>query len=64
MVDSVRRYTVNELADLLAEPPARIGYIIRKYRIKPVIIISGARLFSAQQVEDIKKGLYEMQVRR
>ena len=29
-------YTVSNIADTLHEPPARVAYIISKYRLKPV----------------------------
>ncbi len=56
--------TVGQIADVLKEPPARIAYIISKYRLKPVQRIGIIRLFDEEQVKAIKQGLYEIQIRR
>ncbi len=56
--------TVSQIADQLGEPPQRVDYIIRKYRIKPVTRIGIIRLFSHEQIEAIKQGLYGIQIRR
>ena len=56
--------TVSQIADQLGEPPQRVDYIIRKYRIKPVARIGIIRLFSHEQIEAIKQGLYGIQIRR
>lgn len=55
--------TASQIADQLDEPPQRITYIIRKYRLKPVQRIGIIRLFSEEQVEAIKQGLYGIQIR-
>jgi len=56
-------YTASQIADQLAEPPQRVTYIIRKYRLKPVQWVGIIRLFDEQQVQAIKDGLYSIQVR-
>ena len=56
--------TVGQIADVLKEPPARIAYIISKYRLKPVRRIGIIRLFDEAQTRIIKQGLYGIQIRR
>ena len=56
--------TASQIADQLSEPPQRVTYIIRKYRLKPVQRIGIIRLFNEEQVKAIKQGLYEIQIRR
>ena len=56
--------TVSQIADALSEPPQRVAYIIRKFRIKPVTRIGIIRLFDDRQVKAIKQGLYGIQIRR
>ena len=56
--------TVSQIADQLGEPPQRVGYIIRKYRIKPVQRVGIIRLFDERQVKAIKQGLFGIQIRR
>lgn len=56
--------TVSQIADRLGEPPQRVAYVIRKYRLKPVERIGLIRLFGESQVEAIKEGLYGIQIRR
>lgn len=56
-------YTVGHIADILQEPPARVGYIIGKYRLKPVERVGIIRLFSEEQIEIIHQGLYRIQIR-
>ena len=56
--------TVGQIADVLKEPPARIAYIISKYRLKPVHRIGIIRLFDEAQTRIIKQGLYGIQIRR
>ena len=56
--------TIGQIADQLEEPPARVAYIISKHRLKPVERVGIIRLFSGQQVEAIKRGLYNIQIRR
>ncbi len=56
--------TVTQIADVLGEPPQRVGYIIRKFRIKPVQRVGIIRLFDDRQVKAIKQGLYGIQIRR
>jgi len=55
--------TVSQIAEELGEPPQRVTYIIRKYRLKPVQRIGIIRLFDDRQVEVIKQGLYGIQIR-
>lgn len=57
-------YTVGQIAELLAEPPERVTYVIRKYRLKPVARVGIIRLFGRVQIEAIKSGLYQTQIRR
>ncbi len=59
-----RRWTAMQIADELGEPPQRVCYIIRKYRLKPVERVGIIRLFSQGQVKAIKQGLYSIQIRR
>ena len=56
--------TVGQIADVLKEPPARIAYIISKYRLKPVQRIGIIRLFDETQIKMIKLGLSGIQIRR
>ena len=56
-------YTIGQIADRLQEPPARVAYIVSKYRLKPVRRVGIIRLFSEDQVQAIKNGLFTMQVR-
>ncbi|MCP4612709.1 MAG: hypothetical protein GY845_28770 [Planctomycetes bacterium] len=56
--------TIGQIADILEEPPARIAYIISKYRLKPVSRVGIIRLFSTEQVKTMKQGLYGIQIRR
>ena len=55
--------TASQIADQLSEPPQRITYIIRKYRLKSVQRIGIIRLFDEEQVKAIKQGLYGIQIR-
>lgn len=50
--------TVGQIADTLAEPPARVAYVIGKYRIKPIQRIGIIRLFNPQQVETIRREIF------
>ena len=59
-----RLYTIGELADLFEEPPARVSYITRKLRIKPESRVGTFRLFGQKQIELIKDGLLNIQIRR
>ena len=56
-------YTVSNIADTLHEPPQRVAYVIRKYRLKPVQRVGIIRLFDEDQVSAIKNGLYRIQIR-
>ncbi len=62
MVDT-NLLTASQIADQLGEPPQRIDYVIRKYRLKPQQRIGIIRLFGEQQVQAIKEGLYNIQIR-
>ena len=61
---NINLLTVSNIADRLEEPPQRVAYIISKHRIKPIEYVGIIRLFSEEQVGAIKKGLYNMQIRR
>jgi hypothetical protein len=37
--------TIGQISDRLDEPPARVAYIISKYRLKPVQRVGIIRLF-------------------
>ena len=37
--------TIGQIADVLEEPPARVAYVISKYRLKPVQRVGIIRLF-------------------
>lgn len=54
--------TIGQIADRLEEPPARVAYIISKYRLKPVRRVGIIRLFSEQQVQAIREGLFGIQI--
>jgi hypothetical protein len=56
--------TVGQIAERLREPPARVSYIISKYRLKPTMRVGIIRLFGEEQVKAIKQGLYNIQIRR
>lgn len=56
--------TIGQIADRLKEPPARVAYVVSKYRLKPVSRVGIIRLFSEEQVKAIKQGLYGIQIRR
>ena len=58
-----RLCTASQIADELGEPPQRVCYIIRKYRLKPVQRVGIIRLFDEQQIAAIKNGLYGIQIR-
>ena len=62
-MDSGNRFTVGQISDLLQEPTTRVAYIIGKYRIKPVNRVGIIRLFSEEQIEIIRQGLYGIQIR-
>jgi hypothetical protein len=56
-------YTASQIADQLGEPPQRVCYIIRKYRLKSRRRVGIIRLFDEQQIAAIKNGLYGIQIR-
>jgi hypothetical protein len=56
-------FTVGQISDLLGEPPARVSYIISKHRIKPAERVGIIRLFDTQQVELVRRYLYDIQIR-
>jgi len=56
-------FTIGELADILEEPPARVSYITRKLRIKPIARVGTFRLFGKKQIDIIKNGLHGIQIR-
>ncbi len=56
-------FTVGQISDLLGEPPARVSYIISKHRIKPAEWVGIIRLFDTQQVELVRRYLYDIQIR-
>jgi hypothetical protein len=55
--------TIGQIADRLGEPPSRVGYIISKFRLKPRQRVGIIRLFDEDQIEAIRQGLYNIQVR-
>jgi len=55
--------TIGQIADLYGEPPARVSYIVSKYRLKPVKRVGIIRLFGQEQLKAIKAGLYNIQIR-
>ena len=55
--------TIGQIADRLREPPARVAYVVSKYRLKPVSRVGIIRLFDEEQVKVIKQGLYGIQIR-
>jgi hypothetical protein len=55
--------TTGQIAEILGEPPQRVTYVIRKYRLKPIHRVGIIRLFSQEQVKAIRQGLYGIQVR-
>ena len=57
-------FTVGQIADQLNQPPARIAYMISKFRIKPTQRVGILRLFSQEQVKGIKQSLSKMNKRR
>ncbi|AQT69203.1 hypothetical protein STSP2_02390 [Anaerohalosphaera lusitana] len=57
-------HTVSQIADLFGEPPQRVAYIIRKYRIKPRQRVGITRLFDEAQLPVIKQGLYGIRIHR
>lgn len=59
-----KHWTIGQIADVLKEPPSRVAYIVSKYRLKPVRRVGIIRLFSQEQVEAIRQGLYNIQIRR
>ena len=62
-MDIEKRYTVGQISDRLEEPTTRVAYIIGKYRLKPVGRVGIIRLFSEEQIEAIRQGLYGIQIR-
>ena len=56
--------TVSQIAEEFGEPPQRVAYIIRKFRIKPEERIGIIRLFSENQLKAIKQGLYGIRIHR
>jgi len=56
-------WTIGQIADRLKEPPARVAYIVSKYRLKPVKRVGIIRLFSEEQVEAIRNSLFNIQIR-
>lgn len=57
-------YTLGQIGEKLQEPTTRISYIISKLRLKPIRRVGIYRLFGEEQVEVIKEGLYNIQVRK
>lgn len=55
--------TIGQIAEKLQEPPARVAYVVSKHRLKAVERIGIIRLFSEEQIEAIKQGLYNIQIR-
>jgi len=63
MTQNQELVTVGMIADRLGEPIPRVAYIIAKYRLKPVSRVGIIRLFSPDQIEAIRRGLYGLQIR-
>jgi len=63
MIANEEVFTIGQLADMLEEPPHRVDYIIRKLRLKPFDRVGTLRLFTKQQIDIVKNGLYNIQVR-
>ena len=57
-------YTIGQLAEYLDEPTSRIAYVINKHRLKPITRVGIIRLFSQQQAEAIRQGLYLLRTGR
>jgi hypothetical protein len=55
--------TIGQIADRLDEPPARVAYIVSKLRLKARQRVGIIRLFGEDQVEAIRSGLYDIQIR-
>jgi len=55
-------FTIGQIADHLEEPPSRVAYIISKNRLKPIRRVGIIRLFSEQQVQAIREGLFDLQI--
>lgn len=49
-----RVFTVTEIADILAQPPGRINYVISRERIKPSVRVANIRLFDEIALEKIR----------
>ena len=56
--------TIGQIADRFEEPPARVAYIVSKLRLKSGQRVGIIRLFDEAQVQAIKDGLYNMQIRK
>ncbi len=54
--------TVSQIADRFGEPPQRVAYVIRKFRIKPEHRIGIIRLFDDKQLAAVKQGLYGIRI--
>jgi len=61
--NTVKTYTIFEIAELWDEPPQRISYVVRKLRIKPVQRVGLIRLYNEQQTLQIKAGCYNLQIK-
>jgi len=55
-------FTVSQIAEHFGEPPQRVAYIIRKFRIKPECQVGITRLFDDKQLAAIKQGLYGIRI--
>lgn len=49
--------SIGDLMRELNEPRHRLCYAIESYRIEPVAVIGGARVFSRDQVDQIRSAL-------
>lgn len=54
--------TVSQIAERFGEPPQRVAYIIRKFRIKPEKRVGIIRLFDDKQLDAVKQGLYGIRI--
>lgn len=58
MTPDHKLYTIGQIADQLEEPIPRVAYIISKHRLKATDRVGIIRLFSRDQIEAIKQGLF------
>ena len=64
MTEKTTTFTIGEIADRLGEPPSRVSYIISKHRIKAADRAGILRLFTDEQIELVRQGLYGIRIKR